>query len=110
MKFKDFIEYGGGLGAATSLIHGGLGNPLGDGNNTSLGVDSKYYGPEGKIKKTRDACRFGNPKNCKTPESQAVDKFGFDRPEDKEGSRERWASWIDKKRKDIPTRNTAVYT
>ena len=90
MRFKDFIEF-------ASMMHGGIGNPLGDFSpgNGSLGIDSKYYGPEGKIKKQSDACKFGNPKNCKTPESQAVDKFGFKNSEDKEGSKERRSGRID---------------
>ena len=110
MRFRSFLEFGGGLGAATSMIHGGLGNPVGDGSNTSMGIESKYFGPEGKIKKTKDACKFGNPKNCKNPEGEAADKFGFDTPQDKEGARERWASWIDKRRRLTPIRNTQVYT
>ena len=48
MGFREWLfEYGGGLGATTSIMHGGMDDPFVKGN-TNMPVRSKYIGDAGQ--------------------------------------------------------------
>ena len=48
MKFKTwFVGYGGGMGAATTGMHGGIIDPVRTNDNMPYGVRSKYATKEG---------------------------------------------------------------
>lgn len=98
MRFKVwFAEYGGGLGAATSVMHGGLGDPVMTGNaNMPYGVRSKTQTKDGRADWQDDP-----------EDQQKVADFGFERrPLDKITTRERRSKRIDRSRP-IPLRNPA---
>jgi hypothetical protein len=104
MRFKDWLlsEYGGGGGAATSIMHGGIQDIPGEKTHADFPVRSKYVTPDAKSDTT------DQPKP--RPEEKAAKKFGFDDPSDKEEARERLASWIDKRKRSTPLRVLQVYT
>lgn len=85
-----FAEYGGGLGAATSAIHGGLGDPLTGGNsNMPFGVRSKWQTKDGLADTGKD------PDEPRVPPDRL---FGYDRkPLEKKDTIERRAKYIDRK-------------
>ncbi len=91
MKFKTwFAEYGGGLGAATSVIHGGLGDPFSAGNsNMPFGVRSKIQTKDGLADTGKD------PDEPDVPPDQL---FGYNRrPVGKKDTIERRAKTINRK-------------
>jgi hypothetical protein len=91
MGFREwFFEYGGGLGATTSIMHGGMDDPFGK-DNTNMPVKSKYVGDGGQ--KTDEPM---------TPSPDR--KFGFGKFLSRKHSKERGTKRINKVQK-RPMRN-----
>jgi hypothetical protein len=96
-NFKSWLEYGGGGGAATALMHGGLdGHELG---NTNMNIRSKTMTQNGR---TGHADEDG-------PEKKPEDAFGFRDPYARKASKERRSRLIDKKRSIRDNRPDIVY-
>ena len=90
MRFRDWLfEYGGGLGATTSIMHGGLDDPAGK-DNTNIGVRSKLNGP-------------AQPADSEQMEPSPDKTFGFNRFLDRKRSKERGSKRINKQKR--PMRN-----
>jgi len=101
-KYESYmIEYGGGGGAATTAMHGGIQEVPGININNMPGIKSRISAND-NIKEKRK----GDGDNEETPEEM----YGFKSWLDKKRAKESGAKDIHKKRMGAPMRVPAVYT